>query len=304
MKIPGFLLLTLVLFISGSGKLFCQTTAPKAKARTFTILHTNDLHSSFIGMGPSSDYTPFELNNDKTTGGYARLAGLINQKKASHEKQGAVLILDADDYSMGTPFGAASRETGGEFQIMAKMGFDATTFGNHEFDLGPKGLGEEISVAAKAGFVVPILASNTNLDSKDSTLQDLQKMTKDGIILPYKIIERDGIRFGLFGLLGKEATFYTGGAGAVKFNDAIETAKKRVKILRDSLKADVITCLSHGGVEKDTDGKYTKGDDIHLAEAVSEIDIVICGHSHTALKEAIVNQRMAGYHGLPGPTTG
>jgi len=288
MKFSGYLILTVALMICGSGQLQSQAPTFKANAKTFAILHTNDLHSSFIGMGPSSDYTPFELNNDKTTGGYARLAGLINQKKASHKKQDAVLVLDAGDYSMGTPFGAASRETGGELQLMARMGYDATTFGNHEFDLGAKGLGEEISVAAKAGFVVPVLASNTNLDAKDSTLLGLQKMAKEGFILPYKIIERDGIRFGLFGLLGKEATFYTGGAGAVKFDDAIETARKMVNILRDSLKADVIICLSHGGVEKDTAGKYTKGDDIHLAEAVPEIDIVIGGHSHTAMKEAIV----------------
>jgi 5'-nucleotidase / UDP-sugar diphosphatase len=288
MKFLDFFLLSGLLLICGSRQLQGQTTPSNTKSKTFTILHTNDLHSSFIGMGPSSDYTPFELNNDKTIGGYARLAGLIAQKKQLHKAHGPVLVLDAGDYSMGTPFGAASRETGGELQLMAKMGFDATTFGNHEFDLGSKGLGEGISIAAKAGFVVPVLASNTNLDAKDSTLLGLQKMAKDGFILPYKIIERDGIRFGLFGLLGKEATFYTGGAGAVKFDDAIETARRIVKLLRDSLKADVVICLSHGGVEKDATGKYTKGDDIHLAEVVPEIDIVIGGHSHTALTEAIV----------------
>ncbi len=288
MKFPGFFLLTGVLFICGCGQLRSQTTPSETKDKTFTILHTNDLHSSFIGMGPSSDYTPFELNDDKTIGGYARLAGLIVQKKKLHKAQGPVLVLDAGDYSMGTPFGAASRETGGELQLMAKMGFDATTFGNHEFDLGAKGLGEEITIAAKAGFVVPVLASNTNLDAKDSSLLGLQNMAKNGFILPYKIIDRNGIRFGLFGLLGKEATFYTGGAGAVKFDDAFEAAKKMVKILHDSLKTDVIICLSHGGVEKDAAGKFTKGDDIHLAEAVPGIDIVIGGHSHTAMKEAII----------------
>jgi 5'-nucleotidase / UDP-sugar diphosphatase len=288
MKIKLSLLLAALLLIGYHGQLQSQTKGNNAQGKTFTILHTNDLHSSFIGMGPSSDYTPFELNNDKTTGGYARLAGLIRQKKALHEKQGAVLVLDAGDYSMGTPFGAASRETGGELQLMAGMGYDATTFGNHEFDLSAKGLGEEITVAANSGFIVPILASNTNLSAKDSSLLGLQKMAKDGFILPYKIIERNGIRFGLFGLLGKEATFYTGGAGAVKFDDAIGTAKKMVRILHDSLKVNVVICLSHGGVEKDSEGKYTKGDDIHLAEAVPGIDIVIGGHSHTALKEAII----------------
>ena len=64
-----------------------------------------------------------------------------------------MLVLDAGDYSMGTAFGAATRETGGELQLMARMGYDATTFGNHEFDLGPDGLGKSIGVAAKAGHV-------------------------------------------------------------------------------------------------------------------------------------------------------
>src|SRR6476469_7600285 len=61
--------------------------------KTFTILHTNDLHASFIGMGPASDYTPFTLNDDTTRGGYARLAGLI--AKRTEAAKGPVLVLDA-----------------------------------------------------------------------------------------------------------------------------------------------------------------------------------------------------------------
>ncbi|MFZ0020997.1 MAG: metallophosphoesterase [Acetobacteraceae bacterium] len=113
--------------------------------KTFTILHTNDMHSAFIGMGPSSDYTPFTLNDDTTRGGYARLAAMIAMRKQARVDQGPVLVLDAGDYSMGTAFGAASRETGGELQIMSLMGYDATTFGNHDFDLGPEGLAQSRS---------------------------------------------------------------------------------------------------------------------------------------------------------------
>ncbi|MEI7983265.1 MAG: hypothetical protein WCI71_16570, partial [Bacteroidota bacterium] len=126
MKFSSFYFVAAVFLFCGSGQLQSQNSPANAKVKTFTILHTNDLHSSFIGMGPSSDYTPFKLNNDKTIGGYARLAGLINQKKAPHKNQGAVFVLDAGDFSMGTPFGAASRETGGELQLMARMGYDAT----------------------------------------------------------------------------------------------------------------------------------------------------------------------------------
>lgn len=288
MKTKGLILLSGLFLICCGSNLQCQTTANKANGKIFTILNTNDLHSSFIGMGPSSDYSPFVLDNDSTTGGYARLAGLIAQKKEFHKAQGAVLVLDAGDYSMGTPFGAATRETGGELQLMARMGYDATTFGNHDFDLGPKGLAESIKTAVKSGFITPIIASNTDLNGKDSSLTGLQQLSRVGFIRLFKVIERGGIRFGIIGLLGHEANFYTSGAGAVKFPDAIETAKKMVKILRDSLKAEVIICISHGGLEKGSDGNYSDGDDIRLAKSVPEIDVIVGGHSHTALEEAIV----------------
>jgi 5'-nucleotidase / UDP-sugar diphosphatase len=258
--------------------------------KTFTILHTNDLHSNFIGMAPSSDYSAFpptELSDDKTQGGFARLATLIARRKEARQDHGPVLVLDAGDYSMGTAFGAAAREAGSELQLMSRMGYDATTFGNHEFDLGPDGLGESIIVAAKAGLVPPVIASNTNLSKDDATLADLRRLAKDGVLRRHLVIERSGVRFGIFGVLGKEAAIYTSG-GAATFPDAIETATEIVKVLRDAEKVDVVICLSHGGVAKGKDGHFTEGDDLHVAEAVPGIDVVIGGHSHTALKEAII----------------
>ena len=255
--------------------------------KTFTILHTNDMHSAFIGMGPASDYTPFTLGDDKTRGGYARLATLIAQRKDARKDRGPVLVLDAGDYSMGTAFAAASRETGGELQLMAQMGYDATTFGNHEFDLGPDGLGKAIGVAAKTGRVPALVASNTVFSANDPALADLQQLAKDGIIRRHLVIERGGIRFGVFGVLGKEAIIYTS-PGTASFTDAIETAKEMVRLLRETEKVDVVIALSHGGVEKGPDGRYSSGDDIRLPEAVPGIDIVIGGHSHTELNEPII----------------
>ena len=256
--------------------------------KTFTILHTNDMHSAFVGMGPASDYNPFKLNDDKTRGGFARLAWLIAQRKAARGDQGPVLVLDAGDYSMGTAFGAATRETGGELQLMSHMGYDATTFGNHDFDFGPAGLGKSIDVAVKAGRFSPVVASNTNFAGTDATLADLQRLAKDGVIRRHLVIERGGIRFGIFGVLGKEAQFYTTGAGAVTFSDANETAKEMATTLREREKADVVICLSHGGVGKGPDGRFTEGDDVRVAEATPGIDVVIGGHSHTELTEAII----------------
>lgn len=255
--------------------------------KTFAILHTNDLHSSFIGMGPAADYTPFTLNDDATRGGYARLAGLIAKRKDALKDRGPVLVLDAGDYSMGTAFGAASREIGGELKLMAMMNYDATILGNHEFDLGPGGLGKSIDVAAKAGRVPPVLAANTSFAGNDATLVDLKRLSLAGVIRRHLVIERGGIRFGLFGVIGQEAILYTSG-GAAKFTDAIEVAQEMVKLLRETEKVDVVIALSHGGLEKGGDGGYADGDDERLPKAVPGIDVVIGGHSHTELKEAII----------------
>ncbi len=256
-------------------------------SKTFTILHTNDIHSAFIGMGPAADYTPFTLNDDATRGGYARLATIIAQKRAARNDQGPVLVLDAGDFSMGTPFAAASREIGGELQMMSRMGYDATTFGNHEFDLGPEGLGKAIDVASKAGPIPAVVSSNTNFTAAAETLSDLRRLSESGVIRRYHVIERGGIRFGILGVLGKEAMIYTSG-GAVTFSDALAAASEVVTLLREKEKVDVVIALSHGGVEKDKEGNYTDGDDVRLAVAAPGIDVVIGGHSHTKLNQPII----------------
>jgi 5'-nucleotidase / UDP-sugar diphosphatase len=256
--------------------------------KTFTILHTNDLHSNLIGMAPASDYSPFTLNDDKTRGGYARLATLIARRKAARKGQGPVLILDAGDYSMGTAFAAAIRETGGELQLLSRMGCDATTFGNHDFDLGPDGTAQAITVAAKAGHIPAVVASNTTFEGSDPTLSGLQRLAKEGTLRRYTVIKRGGLRFGIFGVLGKEAQFYTGGAAPAKFTDPVETAKEMVKILRETEKVDVVIALSHGGMTKGADGRFLDGEDVQLPKAVPGIDVVIGSHSHTELHEAII----------------
>jgi 5'-nucleotidase len=259
--------------------------------KAFTILHTNDLHSNLIGLGPALDYTSFppsDLNDDKTRGGFARLATLIAKRKEARKDQGPVLVLDAGDYSMGTAFAAATRETGSELQLLSRMGCDATTFGNHDFDLGPEGTAQSIAVAVKAGQVPAVVASNTNFSTDDATLTGLQRLAKEGIIRRTLVIERGGIRFGIFGVLGKEAQFYTDGAGAVRFADPIETATEMVKLLRETEKVDVIIALSHSGMEQGKDGHFTDGEDVRLAKAVPGIDVVVGGHSHTELHEPVI----------------
>ena len=116
---------------------------------------------------------------------FARLATLIAKRKEACADQGPVLVLDAGDYSMGTAFAGATRETGAELQLLSRMGCDATTFGNHDFDLGPDGTAKSIAVAAKAGHVPAVVASNTDFTANDAKLAGLQRLAKDGLVRRY-----------------------------------------------------------------------------------------------------------------------
>ena len=280
-------------FLAGAAAVTAIAGVPRAVAaadgkKTFTILHTNDLHSNLIGMAPSTDYTPLTRNNDGTLGGFERLATMIATRQAARQGQGPVLVLDAGDYSMGTAFAAATRETGCELQLLSMIGCDATTFGNHDFDLGPDGTAASITVAAKAGHVPAVVASNTDFSAADPTLSGLQRLGRDGVIRRYTVIERGGLRFGIFGVLGQEAQLYTDGAGAVRFSNSIEAARDMVKVLRETEKVDAVIALSHGGMERGKDGRFTDGEDVRLPKAVPGIDVVIGAHSHTELHDAII----------------
>ncbi len=88
--------------------LVAQTTGKK----TFTILHTNDLHSNLIGMAPASDYTPLTLNDDNTRGGFARLATKIGERKAATEARDRFWCSMPAISAWVPLFAAATRETG------------------------------------------------------------------------------------------------------------------------------------------------------------------------------------------------
>lgn len=209
---------------AGAATLFLSE-GPAAAAdgkKTFTILHTNDLHSNFFGLGPASDYSPFILHDDQTRGGFARLATLIAQRREGRESQGPLLVLDGGDFSMGTAFGAAIRETGAEFLLMSRLGYDAATIGNHEYDFGPDGLAKAIDVAVKAGRIPALVASNANFAAEDAALTGLQCLAKDGVIRRYLVLERGGIRFGIFGLHPVDDSI----AGDQAIADDIEELKK------------------------------------------------------------------------------
>ncbi len=258
-----------------------------AAERSFTILHSNDWQSRLLGFGPNNEYSPATLNDDDTVGGVARLATLLNERRAAAGDE-ALLLLDGGDFTMGTLFHTIAREMGSELRLMTELGYDAAVIGNHEFDFRPAGLAAMISAAhkAKGDALLPLLSSNMRFDETSKADDSLQAHAEAGRILPYRLIERGGIRFGLFGLLGNNAVAVSPMIKPVTFADPVTTAREMVAKLREE-GAEVVILLSHMGVTQQADGSW-RGEEVELVEQVPGIDIVVGGHSHVALPQPVL----------------
>ena len=263
-------------------------------AKKITILHTNDLHSHLLGFGPESAYTPMTVNDDKTVGGFARIATIIKTEKANDS--GTTLVIDAGDFLMGTLFASLEKETGFQLRLMKSMGYDVTCFGNHEFDHGPDWLAAVIRTSFDKGEIPSVLIGNAVFDNKDTKDDALEKLFSDNVICRKLILIRDGIKFGFFSVLGKDAVKDAPHASPVTFSKQTSFAKKMVKELHNE-KCDIIICVSHSGVTKNKKGDWD-GEDVEMAKNVKGIDLIIGGHSHTKLEEPVI------INGIPIVQTG
>ena len=250
--------------------------------REITILHTNDLHSHILGFSPNIDYRPDMAGGDATKGGWARVATVL--KREREKRNHPVLVLDAGDFLMGSLFHMLAREEAMELRLMKEMGYDALTLGNHEFDLKPKGLARILGAAAAKGGMPPIVFSNA-VFSKESDRDDaLEEVFNQGMVKPYVVLEKGGMKIGIFGIIGKDAAEKSPFASPVKFRDPIETSREMVKVLREKEKVDMVICLSHCGVRE---GKSISEDEL-LAQKVQGIDLIVGSHSHTRLEKPLV----------------
>lgn len=238
------------------------TTAAENK-KSITILHTNDTHSNI---------DPFPQNHEKFAGrgGVEARYRLIQEIRAK-EKQ--VLLLDAGDIFQGTPY---FNRYGGvlEMKVMQKMGYDAATMGNHDFDGGLDGF-----FKAKAHAEFPFICSN--YDFSNTLLEGQTRRTL--------ILNKGALKIGIFGL-GVELN------GLVPKNKFAETRYLNpIEIAQDcelELKragCDMIICLSHLG--------YSYADkrisDLELARLTKYVHLIIGGHTHTFLDKPteVLNQR-------------
>ncbi len=125
----------------------CMVFFADALTTEVTILFTHDLHSHFL---PAVDEHGMEY------GGYARLKTVIDQQK--NQNPNAILV-DSGDFSMGSLFQTAYTTSALELRMMGQLGYDATTFGNHEFDYLPSGLISMLNAAVDSGDPLPTLVN-------------------------------------------------------------------------------------------------------------------------------------------------
>lgn len=241
-----------------SNSLFASTFS-KAKSKKLVILHTNDTHSNI-------DSFPSNHPKFPGMGGVAKRFTLIQKIRSENEH---VLLLDSGDIFQGTPyFNTFNGEL--EMKLMSKLGYDAATMGNHDFDIGLEGF-----MNAKKHANFPFVCSNYNFSK--TVLANETKL--------YHIFKKGGIKIGVFGI-GVELNGLVpkDKYGETLYKDPIETANSMAQLLTD-LGCKVIICLSHLGYDYEDKARIS---DLVLAKETANIHLILGGHTHTFLDKPTV----------------
>ena len=243
--------------------------------RTTTVLFTHDLHSHFLPM-------PAEGGGE--SGGYARLSSALAAQRQKHPD---ALTLDGGDFSIGSLIQTLYTDQGAELITMGALGYDAAAIGNHEFDHTGAGFAKMLSsvheYALTAGGDVPLPAlvqANYSPAPDNPDRGAIAQAMADYGVADGIILERGGVKYGIFGLMGTDSDDCAPTSGFV-LEDPAQAAARCVSALKDS-GAEFIICLSHSGTDNG------KGEDYELARAVSGIDLIVSGHTHTTLRQPIV----------------
>ena len=257
----------------------CITVFAAEESTPVTILFTHDLHSHLL-PAVGEDGTEY--------GGYARLMTVIKEQKEKHPD---AILVDGGDFSMGSLFQTAYTTSAIELRMLGAMGYDATTFGNHEFDYLPSGLASMLNVAAGCGEYVPALVDANYLPPQEgeegygADAEAVWEALGNYGVKDYILLERGGVYYAIFGLTGYDSDDCAPNSGMI-LQDPAEVAQQVV----DAATAEcvetygmepLVIALSHSGTANG------QGEDYELAQKVTGIDVIVSGHTHTTLTEPI-----------------
>ena len=243
------------------------------------VLFTHDTHSHL------DSFSTIVNGEQKEVGGFAKIKTLINEKK---KEDPDTLILDGGDFSMGTLIQTVYDTEAAELRMLGYLGYDVTTFGNHEFDYRSQGLANMLRAAKSSGETLPeIVVCNVDWDSMEKAgLNDGQKQIQSAFetygVKDYVMVQKGDAKIAVVGVFGKDA-LECAPTCELSFKDPVEAVKKTVEEIKKNEEADMIACVSHGGTWEDE----SKSEDELLAKAVPDLDLIISGHTHSELQEAI-----------------
>lgn len=220
------------------------------------VLHTNDTHSCIMPLNPNLADTAVAGR-----GGFLRRVAMIKEERA---KNPDLLLIDSGDFSQGSPFYTMFKGDV-EVGLMNLMGYDAVTIGNHEFDFGLENMARIFKMAK-----FPVVCAN----------YDFTGTCVEGLVKPYVIIKRNGLKIGLFGLSPQlEGLVDLSKCKGVTYLDPVEVGNRVAAELKQDKKCDVVICVSHlGWLRPDEMG------DQKLLASSKDIDLVLGGHSHSYFK--------------------
>lgn len=236
----------ILLFLCGLLPGFAQQT------KTLTVLQTSDAHSRILPINANV------ADKYADMGGFVRRAAMVAQLR---QEIPDLLLVDCGDFSQGTPYyNLFEGET--EVMLMNEMGYDVMTIGNHEFDFGLDNMARLFKLAT-----FPVVCANYGVEGT----------ALEGLIKPSVVLERNGLRIGIFGLSpALEGLVQANKCEGVIYKDPIAIANQVAAHLKNEEKCDAVICLSHLGIAWDAE---------KLVPQTRNIDLVLGGHSHTFMKE-------------------
>ena len=227
-----------------------------AQGKRLVVLHTNDAHSTIMPLNPN-----LQDKELAGRGGFIRRLEFLQQQRRENPD---LLYFDSGDFFQGSPYFTLFKGDV-EVGLMNMMGIDAATIGNHEFDYGMDNMAR---VFKMANF--PIVCAN----------YDFTGTPLEGVVKPYVIIKRNGVKIGVFGLSPQpeglvEKRNYPG----MTFLDPVKKALEVATLLKKKKKCDMVICISHLGWNTDL------VDDIEMIQSSRYIDLVLGGHTHTYFED-------------------
>lgn len=236
-----------------------NTTNPVVAHPRLTIIHTNDTHSNI---------EPIRAGEYAGWAGVVERAAYVDSVRRADGKRN-VLLLDAGDFSQGTPYFSIFKGTV-EVEAMNRMKYDASTIGNHEWDNGIDALAWRLKMMKFR----PVLC-NYEFDNADL----------NRYIRPYTIVRRGGMKIGIIGVLTNVTTSVDRKvADRLKYLDPAEPVTRYADYLKNVKKCDLVVVLSHAGISAKPG---ESAGDMQFIPKIRNVDIVIGGHTHTDLRTPI-----------------